>query len=151
MNVRSLPAFAAIATVFLLLGGCATDRVDLREKHQLKVVASSSNRVLVVEPSVWQEEGKTVVYGHVRRAPGAYLVGDGHTHVQVRLADSGITEEQWVSWSPKWIPFHGPRYSTYRVTYPWVAPPGSDVRVWVCFDEHPQNPGGKTPTPKPSL
>ncbi len=119
----------------LLLGGCTADPADLKRSNHLKVETFSTGGVLLEEPVVWQENGSTVVHGHIRRAPDAFKVHDGHTHVQVRLPD-GAAQEQLVPWFPRWIPFQSPRYSTYQATYPGTVSPNSVVRVWVCFDEH---------------
>jgi hypothetical protein len=126
----------------LLVEGCAANRVDMVATKVVEVKSDGKDLVLLPTPSVWTEGGITVVYGTVKRAPGASPVSSGHSHVRISLP-SGISEEQWTRWWPQNIQV---RYGKYKAEFPWVAPPGSGVLVWACFEHHEFNPGGNPPT-----
>lgn len=144
-----MPLTKSITVLFVFccttLTGCFRDRVDLLQDNGIKTDAASTSSLSVESPAVWGENGSTVVTGRVIREPNAPAIGTGHTHVLITLPN-GIHEEQWVPWSQAYIPFRPEGHVTYRASFPWTAAEGTKVKVWTCFESHPNIPGGSPPS-----
>ncbi|MDI6451798.1 hypothetical protein [Anaerobaca lacustris] len=82
-----------LATVAMVLLGCATDRTDLSCKGLVSVETRPSERVDILSACVWQTEDEVLVYGTLRRRVYSTRPLAVHVHAVVQSPDGAVLEE----------------------------------------------------------
>lgn len=133
INLRQVGTFAAYAVVLglsVLNVGCrAANSVDLVESQHVIPETVSSKLVRLVKPSVWTEDGNTVVYGIVLRQTQMNAPLSGHVDVWVLSPDGQESARLLAKPTTIRVPQKGPRQSSYTAYYTGIPPAGSIVLV----------------------
>jgi hypothetical protein len=138
------------AFITLLSGGCAVNRVDLRDAGQVRVHSLVVEGVTLPSPNVWADERDVTVYGSWHgKGPSSHVYRPGHVHLVLRTPEGKELDAREVRMS---VTRTGGRtyrrdVLSYRSRYPAVPPPGSRLDVWHCHARHPaDDANGNRPT-----
>ena len=126
MNTKTTTGFVVASLVLLVPFGCVTGRRDLARSGEVKVLTEGSKTTELLTPSVYQEEGKLVVSGQVRRSPMVQGAIAGHIHIEQLSSDGGVIRDSMESLGM--TSRRGrTRVATYTARLPWTLEPGSTI------------------------
>jgi hypothetical protein len=137
-----------VLPAFFLIGCEDVLRTDLVRDNTVKPEAGNSPVVDLSPPQVYRNGDKIEIIGTVTRKPGMDApIPNGYVLIQFLTSAGDEIDEIWSTWSPADIPTDGSRQSSYDVTYLWIPPSGTTVRVVYGPTEEGLIAGGKAAGP----
>ena len=132
-NVLCVFGWIVFIALFIGLSGCSTSRVSLSDRSIVSVEKQDSEKIKILWTDIYQEEGKTWVYG-VFKQPST-TGGTIKTHLDIQLmAPDGDVQYETVSkeiYVPRNRIGKGPDWKRFRVKLGMDIQEGSKVLIKV--------------------
>lgn len=133
MKIKVIGVIATVAICSLMMGGCASKRVNLVDKGLISVEQVPSKKNYYISSShVYRDANDLIVSGKVRRRFNNGLYSRGHVDIAIFSPYGEILERISAYHTPKIIKRRhraGGRKASFKVRIPDVPPQGSVVRI----------------------
>jgi hypothetical protein len=126
-NLKTM-AIMVFALTFIILSGCASNRVNLVDSGKVLIERVDSENICISRTNVYQDGDQLEITGAVKRRRSTIFDG-GHVHIAIINPQGEVLEEVRTSYSPRIIRRKGRRESYFSVRLPIKPPEGSVVRV----------------------